>query len=133
MQISLSYCHISGLHLSRGVYVSPEKHKTQEWAEGEMPNAESDTGWEVLFWFFKRKRQQVWDWGSFIYWFNSYLKSTSSVLGGVPCLLLWLQTWKGRNELLSQICCCNHSWSDFPAFCKWFLEFISSVYICVVS
>lgn len=52
---------------------------------------------------------------------------------GVLCLLLWLQTWKGRNELPSQIYCCNHSWSDFPAFCKWFLEFISSVYTCVVS
>lgn len=40
---------------------------------------------------------------------------------GVPGLLLWLLTWKGRNELPSQICCCNHSWSDFHPFCKWFL------------
>lgn len=102
-------CCASVASVARGIYVKSRKAQSGGWAEREVPNAESDTGQEVLFWFFKRKRKKkkiTVDLRSrLIHWLIQPIFRNHLFCAGVLCSLLWLQTWEGRNERPSQVCC----------------------------
>lgn len=80
----------------------PRKAQKREWAEREMPNAESDTGQEVLI-FQEKKTTDLRL--RFIHLLNPPIFREHFFCAGVRCSSLWLQTWKGRNELPHHACC----------------------------
>ena len=91
-------------YMARGVYVSPEEHDTGEWAEREMSYCWVKHWTRSSVLIFQKKRTidlRL----RLIHWLIQPIFREHLFCAGVLCLLLWLQTWKGRNELPSEVCC----------------------------
>lgn len=125
LSITLHFCRQYG---QRSLCKS-RKAQNREWAEKEMPNAESDRTRSSVLIFFQKKKTT-----------NLRLRPVNLLIqpifrehlscAGVLCLLLWLETWKGRNGLPSQVCCII----IIPCLTSIFLQMISRVYrLCLHS
>lgn len=101
--ISLPYC-ASVDNMARGVYVSSEEQDTGKWAEREMSYCWVRHWTRSSVLIFQKKRTidlRL----RLIHWSIQPIFREHLFCAGVLCSLLWLQTWKGRNELASQVCC----------------------------